>query len=209
MSTKKTPKKKRARATDAELAVRVQDVLVARLNGAMHHDLRQFAIEKGWGDVSDRQLWRYMARADALLVKSLDKDRRNILARHIAQRRALYARSLQDGDYRVCLSILDSEANLLGLTTQRVELTGKDGGPVRVEAMSREDREAAIRNIIARVCRGGHPPHRERPGDTDRSLVGGPQPDLERRRLGAGPVAEGPLEFDPRPDASELQPSGG
>src|SRR3954454_11480397 len=98
-TTDGTPSPMRARANSTEIAARVEEVLHCRLNGAEFHDLRAYAAEKGWG-VSDRQLWRYVAASDALIERSFEADRGKLLRRHAMQRRALYARALQDGDYR-------------------------------------------------------------------------------------------------------------
>src|SRR4051812_15429337 len=95
---------------------RVEEVMRLRLLGAELHDIRQYASEQTppW-DVSDRQLWRYIAAGDALLDKSLEKDRVKLLNRQIAQRRVLYARAVVVSDYRAALAILKDEADLLHL----------------------------------------------------------------------------------------------
>jgi hypothetical protein len=160
MSTKDDPpKKKRPRATDAEMAKRVDEVLHCRLNGAEFHDLQSYAKEQGWG-VSDRQLWRYVAQADALMQKTFDADRDKQFRRHVFQRRALYARAVQDGDYRTALAVARDEAQLLGLyPASKHVLTGEGGGPVR---FCLEDAVAADRELEEaqrdRLQRGGGDP---------------------------------------------------
>jgi hypothetical protein len=74
----------------------------------------QYAAEKGWG-LKERQLREYMARADALLVERQERSRRRVVARHLAQRMALYARAVNAADYRTALAILSDEAKLRGL----------------------------------------------------------------------------------------------
>src|SRR5262245_20941811 len=93
---------------------RVEEVLQLRLMGAEFLDIRQHASENGW-NVSDRQLYRYIAAGDELLDSTLDKDRRRLANRHIAQRRALYARAMSVSDYRTALAVLKDEAELLRL----------------------------------------------------------------------------------------------
>jgi hypothetical protein len=63
-----------------------------RLDGAEFHDIVRYAAEQGW-NVRERQLWNYIRAADELLVGRLEKDRDKLLARHVAQRRALYAQA--------------------------------------------------------------------------------------------------------------------
>jgi hypothetical protein len=115
------------KATQAEILTRVNEVLQMRLNGAEFVDIRQYASENGW-KVSDRQLWRYIRRTDAILAATLERDREKIFNRHIGQRRALYARSASVSDYRTCLAILRDEAELLGLYPARNGPQAPDGG---------------------------------------------------------------------------------
>src|SRR4051812_17276131 len=136
---------RRARATSAEVAARVEEVLHCRLNGAEFHDLRAYAAEKGW-DVSDRQLWRYVAESDALMERYFEADRGKLLRRHALQRRALYARAVQDGDYRTALAVARDEAELHGLYPGRkVQLSGSKDEPLtlNMEPMTDAERAAA------------------------------------------------------------------
>ena len=94
--------------------LRVEEVLQIRLQGAELSDIREYAKEKEW-NLSDTQLWRYMQKADALMAAQIEKDRDKIFARHVLQRRALYAHSVTGGDYRAALSVLKDEAELLDL----------------------------------------------------------------------------------------------
>ncbi len=110
----KVQKPKPAKATKAEVAQRIEEVLQIRLDGAEFHDVLQYASEKQW-NVGERQLWHYIKASDVRLVKRLEKDRGRLLARHIAQRRSLYARALNAADYRTCLAVAKDEAELQGL----------------------------------------------------------------------------------------------
>jgi hypothetical protein len=107
--TKTSPK-----ADNAEVLKRVEEVLRIRLDGAQFHDIVQYAAEKGWG-LKDRQIRTYIRRADALLVERQDTSRKRVIARHLAQRQALYARAVNAADYRTALAILADEAKLRGL----------------------------------------------------------------------------------------------
>ena len=97
------------KSTKAEIAQRVEEVLRIRLDGAEFHDIVQYASEKAW-KVGERQLRNYMAATDDLLAARLEKDRDKLLARHIAQRRSLYARALNAADYRTALAVAKDEA---------------------------------------------------------------------------------------------------
>jgi hypothetical protein len=152
-------------------------VLHCRLGGAEFHDLRAYAQEKGWG-VSDRQLWRYVAASDRLIERSFEADRGKLLRRHAMQRRALYARALQDGDYRAALAVARDEAELHGLYPGRkVQLSGSKEEPLalRVEALTDAERAAAVQRIISRF---GLPP----------GGAGGPAADRGGAGGGGGPL---------------------
>jgi hypothetical protein len=110
--------KAKKKAETAEVALRVEEVLRIRLDGAQYHDVVQFAAEKKW-DLKERQIREYMRRADELLVDRQDKSRKKVIARHLAQRQALYARAVNAADYRTALAILDSDAKLRGLYPEK------------------------------------------------------------------------------------------
>ncbi|HEY2909029.1 MAG TPA: hypothetical protein VGI99_02225 [Gemmataceae bacterium] len=100
------------------VAARVEEVLRIRLDGAQFHDVVQYSAEKQW-DINERQLRNYIRRADELLVKRTDRNRRRVVARHLAQRQALFARAVNAADYRTALAILADEAKLRGLYPEK------------------------------------------------------------------------------------------
>jgi len=108
------------KATKATIRQRVEEVMKIRLLGAEFWEIRQYAAEndpdtaRPW-NVSDRQLWRYVAASDRLLAKCLERDKDKLLNRHIAQRRAIYARAMEAGDWRGALAVAKDEAELLKL----------------------------------------------------------------------------------------------
>ena len=124
MPRKKAEKPKTAKkpkSDTATVAKRVEEVLRIRIDGAAFHDVVLFASENGW-EISDRQVTTYIQRADKLLVERQDKSRKKIIARHLAQRQALYARAVNAADYRTALAVLDSEAKMRGLFASESEL---------------------------------------------------------------------------------------
>jgi hypothetical protein len=103
--------KRDGKASRPELADRVAEVLRIRLDGAAFHDLIDYAHEKGW-NVSERQLWRYVHKADELFAERRERSRRRLVALHQARREALYARAVNAADYRTALAILADLARL-------------------------------------------------------------------------------------------------
>ncbi len=115
------PSKRKRKSDAAEVARRVGEVLRIRLDGAQFHDVVQYAAENGWG-VHERQVRTYIRRADDLLVERQDRRRRRLLARHVAQREALYARAVNAADHRTALAVLTDLAKLQGLYAGDKEL---------------------------------------------------------------------------------------
>ena len=144
------------KSTKAVVAQRVNEVLKLRLGGAEFPDIREYAAapEQGWG-VSDSQLWRYVKAADALCKEYFDAKADHLLARHLLQRRQLYAHAMGAGDFRTALAVLRDEAELEALyPARRHELTGKDGGALKTDnalVLTDEERAAAVANLLARV----------------------------------------------------------
>jgi hypothetical protein len=104
------------RSTREQLRQRVAEVFRLRIGGAEFHDLREYADapERNWG-VSDTQLRRYVAMADALCKERFDARAEHLLARHLLQRRQLYAHAMGAGDFGTALRVLQDEAKLEAL----------------------------------------------------------------------------------------------
>lgn len=152
------PGEGKRRSTRDEVNRRVKEVLQLRLAGAEMADLVQYSSEQGW-DVGERQLRKYVAKTDDIIAASLETDHRKILNRHIAQRRALYARAMAVSDYSTAKAVLKDEAELLGLyPAKKTELTGKDGGSIKHEHdtvnLTDEQRAAGITRIFALLGTG-------------------------------------------------------
>lgn len=102
------------KATQTQVEQRVAEVLALRLAGADFPDILQYAAVKQW-NVKERQLWNYVEKADERLAETTERDRGKLLRLHLAQRRLLYAKALESGDWRGALAIKKDEAQLLGL----------------------------------------------------------------------------------------------
>jgi hypothetical protein len=179
--------KAKRKAEAAAVALRVEEVLRIRLDGAQFHDVVQYAAEKGWG-LQERQIRTYIQRADELLVERLDRSRRKVVARHLAQRQALFARATNAADYRTALAVLADEAKLRGLYPEKeirelVKLAAAQG--TRIEELERRLADAhAIATTpppAAAECGEARPPSGEDAGGS-----GGE----------AGPLPLGPLTPD-------------
>jgi hypothetical protein len=199
------------RSTKAELAKRVNEVLKLRLGGAEFPDLREHADapEQAWG-VSDTQLRRYIAAADKLCRDYFDARADHLLARHLLQRRQLYAHCVGAGDFRTALAVLKDEAELEALyPPKKVAPTDPSGQQEYAGGMTDADRLAALNNLHARVGQGaGSPPAGEQAGPGG-PVLGGPGAAAGGGGDAAGPVAGGPAAAPRAADAAPLLPPGG
>jgi hypothetical protein len=129
-----------SKASSAIVRRRVEEVLRIRLDGAEFWDIREYAREKeaeegsdwhlpeGGKPLSDNALWAYVRKADKLIAESSRSSRKKLLRNHLAKRRNLYAKAVAAADIKTALSVLDSEAKLLGLfPPTKVAPTTPDG----------------------------------------------------------------------------------
>jgi len=135
------------KATKAQVRQRVEEVLAIILDGASFVQIRQYVSEKQEANeapwtapdgkpLSDRTLWRYIAEANKLIAESCRETRKRTLQRHLAQRRNLYARAVNTGDYSAALRCLRDEAALLDLyPNQQDQLQEQER---RIHALERE-----------------------------------------------------------------------
>jgi hypothetical protein len=147
------------KSSEATVRKRVEEVLALRLLGAEFIDVRRHAAEQKWR-VSDRQLWRYIAEGDKVLAATLQKDRDKLVNRHIAQRRALYARAMSVSDYRTALAVLEDEAELLALyPAKRIEaqVEVKHDTPLSIAVASDPEAHELACRLLERVAVSGGP----------------------------------------------------
>jgi hypothetical protein len=139
------------KATKAEAMNRLREVTKLLLAGAEFAEIRQFAAERQWG-ITDRSIRRYMEAAYKRMADASKRDSKQLLGRHLMQRRALYARCLKQGDHRTALNVLKDEAALQGIyPPTKIAPTTPDGQHpypgLRQPAFSW--RERLVRTVIA------------------------------------------------------------
>lgn len=130
------------------IALRVEEVLKIRLDGAQYHDVLQYASTAGWG-VSNRQVSNYILAADNLLAKRLDRNKRRSLARHLAQRDTLFARAVKAADHRTALAVIADKAKIEGHYS-----TGQELKQLVTLALQQAEK---IRELEARINDGARP----------------------------------------------------
>ena len=143
-----------AKANKSTVARRTNEVLRLILAGGEFEDIRQYSAAQGWG-LSERQLWRYQEDAHQKLVEALNRDQKQLLGRHLMQRRALYARAVKINDVRTALAVLRDEALLQGLYPQAKNGTaGEAPGHPLLAAPPPISREERLKRLLAAEAQG-------------------------------------------------------
>jgi hypothetical protein len=149
---------------------RVNEILRVMLDGAQCWDLVDFVREReadatspwhvGEGDtpLSYPQIRRYVGKAKDLIAKSGQGERQELLLRHLAQRRSLFAKAVNMGDVRAALAVLQDEAALCNLYPARQ--TGQERGAINIQqnnffGMTPEQFEALPIPEKMRLLKGG------------------------------------------------------
>jgi hypothetical protein len=170
MSSTRPPRQK-AKATRAQTMLRTVEVLRIRLDGAALWDVTEYVREQEQTDgspwksaegekpLTERQIARYVQRADALIALSTRESRKRSLRRHLARREALYAKAVNAGDISAALAVLRDDAKLRGLyPPARTQLSGPHGTPLIPPAPERpltdDERATAVANLLARLGAG-------------------------------------------------------
>jgi hypothetical protein len=164
-----------------------------RLAGATLTDLRHFVTAEKWG-ISDRQLRRYVEAGDKILAETLEKDREKLINLHRGRRTALFARAVDQGDFRTALAILRDQAELENIyPPKKVAPTNPEGTePYHAGVLSDEERLTALAAIYARLGETGGGPADAGPADSTGPLLDQPRQDPGGLAGGsAGPLAGG------------------
>lgn len=185
--TSETKADKTAKADKMTVLQRVNEILAIRLQGGEFPEILQFASEKQWG-VCERQLRNYIAKSDELLAQTLEQDRVRLFNRHVASRRALYARCMAINDYSNARQVLKDEAELLGLyPAKRTELSGPGGGAIPFVELTDDERRNALLAILAEDALGAPGGGPGPPGEDDAAGPPLGQPEHGNDRVGFNP----------------------
>jgi hypothetical protein len=88
-------------------------------------------LADGETPLSRSQIYRYAAKADALIRESCRTSRKRLLRTHVARRNDLYAEARRQGDVRAAAAVLKDLAELQGLYPAKgIEMRGNAGTPV-------------------------------------------------------------------------------
>jgi hypothetical protein len=156
---------KKPKASKATVLLRLLEIVRIRLDGAKLWDVSEYVREQEqtegspWkladGDkpLSERQIARYVRRADDTIAVSTRERRRQALVKQLARREHMYAKAMNAGDVRTALAVAQDEAKLRNLyPPKRTELTGKAGGPLQYDHVPTDaERAAGITALLDRA----------------------------------------------------------
>lgn len=133
------------KSTKGEIRRRVEQVMKIILFGGEFHDIREYAEQtdeatgRPWG-VKKTALWVYQQRAYDLIEKQMEPRREKVFARHIQQRRQMFALAMEAGDLSTALQIAKDEADLHGLYPAAAKPGGEGNTNVNVYVDARGTR---------------------------------------------------------------------
>jgi len=122
---------RKARSKRADYERRLEAVRILLLRGEPSGKVCQYAVQ-AFG-VTERQAWRYISDARNAIAGVVNEDRSYLYAEHLATRRMIRARALEEGDLRTALACAQDEAKMFDLyPAQRSEVSGPQGKPQKV-----------------------------------------------------------------------------
>jgi len=155
------------KASRALTLLRVTEIVRIRLDGAKEWDVSEYVreqettdgspwqLEEGETPLCDRQIRRYIAKADQLIAGAEMSACTAEMTVHLARRESLFAKAINAGDVKAALAVLIDEAKLRGLyPPTKTQLTGKDGAPLiptPEKRLTDAERHTAITAILARL----------------------------------------------------------
>lgn len=165
------------RADDVTIAQRITCIVQLMLDGAQSWDILQYVAEReNAGEIPwkmgadqkhlcERQLRNYIAQARERISEAALQQEKDAIHLHISQRKTLYARCIEAGDYRTALFILEDLAKLTDLyPAPKKQTIGLEGGSTPIEmkhsgSISNEPtitaKDAAFAEALAASAAGG------------------------------------------------------
>jgi len=112
-----------AKATNAEIEIRVNKVIQLLILNTNRHDILKYFRTKLNIDISIKSIDIYIRNAKRIIKKKAKYNIDEQVGKAIARLDDLYLKAYMIQDYKTCLSIQKEINNLLGLITQKVDLT--------------------------------------------------------------------------------------
>lgn len=129
-----------AKATKKEIQERVDHIIKLMTLGVRSTDIQENATVKSWG-VSTSRIWVYISRALEYFKTKANINRDGELGKILEQYDFLYIQALKSEDYRLCVTILDKRAELIGLKTFRLDAEMK----IKIENVPEDlDKDAMV-----------------------------------------------------------------
>lgn len=103
-----------AKATDAEILLRLETIYEMVVKGASRKYIVRYCAEKFF--IESRQVDEYLSRVyDEIKNTYSQEDKKQLLSKQLAQLDDLYVKNYTIEDFRECRTIIESRSKLLGL----------------------------------------------------------------------------------------------
>lgn len=118
-------KEKPAKATNAQIELRLKEVYGMVANGKSRSYIVRYASEH-WG-ISDRQVDNYLQRVHEQIKEDFgERDRLKLVNRQLAKINRLYAKNIENETLYECRLLIELENKMLGLNeAEKVEVDAK------------------------------------------------------------------------------------
>lgn len=133
-SEKKAEEQAAPKATETEIALRIEEVKRLLLTAQTRARILQYAAEK-W-QLSERQTDTYIARARREIKQEVDKRAPHALSTNLARREDIYRHALNTGDFRLALDILKDIDKVLGHYAPE---ESKQSGEIKIKVVYGDD----------------------------------------------------------------------
>lgn len=131
-----------AKSTKVEAQKRTRLVLEMLLQSTPPVDIVQYGIAN-WA-ITEAGVWKYITAAYAIMKELAKREREEVFAENVSQRRYIKNKALKAEDYRLAHEVIKDEAKLLNLyPAEKHEVTGEGGNaiPIRLVEVARSPNE--------------------------------------------------------------------
>lgn len=139
------------RSTKIEINAKVAKIYTLILNGLKRRDILQYASENSW-NLSERMIDEYIRRAMEIHMDQSREDFDYAKAVSLNRHDNLYFRSMAINDFKTALAVQKSRDEITGVkTAYKVEVTGKDGGPIQHKVLNVKEEVEKLVSLIPDV----------------------------------------------------------
>lgn len=114
---------KNGKCTQEEMEVRIQKVIQLYCRGQGRHQIVRYLRTKLKIDISIETVDRYISKAKKQITKKANINVNHEVGKSLARLEDLSNKCYMMGDFKTCLAIEKEASNLLGLITNKIDVT--------------------------------------------------------------------------------------